>query len=112
MKTTRQRLAITLERIIYILAGFAVAWLLILLLSGCARFHSEQIELGTDGTKRTTHIYVLTVFDGHSDLTKLRASTTDRTQGLSLAGLSESSSGTNFVRVLELLATIAAASAK
>lgn len=82
------------------------------LLAGCARFHSEQIEVGTDGTKRTTHIYVLTLFDAHSDLTKLRASTTDKTQGMSLAGLSESASSTNFVRVLELIATIAAASAK
>ena len=112
MKTARQQLAIAITRTIYILAGFAVAWLLILLLSGCARFHSEQIELGTDGTKRTTHIYVLTVFDAHSDLTKLRASTTDKTQGLSLAGLTENASSTNFVRVLELIATIAAASAK
>lgn len=112
MKTARQRLAVTLERVIYALAFGTAIWLLVLLCSGCARFHSEQIELGTDGTKRTTHIYVLTLFDAHSDLTKLRASTTDKTQGLSLAGLSESSSGTNFVRVLELIATIAAASAK
>jgi len=97
---------------VYALTIGVFIWLLVLLFAGCARFHSEQVEVGTDGTKRTTHIRVLTLFDAHSDLTKLRATTTDKTQGMSLAGLSESSSGTNFVRVLELLATIAAASAK
>jgi hypothetical protein len=112
LKTARQRFAITIERTIYALAFATAIWLLVLLCSGCARFHSEQVEITADGTKRTTHIYVLTLFDAQSDLTKLRASTTEKTQGLSLAGLSESSSGTNFVRVLELLAAIAAASAK
>jgi len=112
LKASRQQIAVAIERTIYALAFATAIWLLILLCSGCARFHSEQIELGTDGTKRTTHIYVLTLFDAHSDLTKLRASTTDRTQGLSLAGLTENASSTNFVRVLELIATIAAASAK
>jgi hypothetical protein len=79
---------------------------------GCARFHSAQVETAVDGTQRTTHIYVLTLFDAHSDLTKLRASTTEKTQGLSLAGLSENASSTNFVHILELIASIAAASAK
>ncbi len=109
--SVRQRIARAIERIAYLLAIGAVLWLLALM-SGCARFHSEQIETGTDGTKRTTHIYVLTLFDAQSNLTKLRATTTDKTQSTSLAGLSESASSTNFVHVLELLAAIAAASAK
>jgi len=109
---SRQRIAVAIERTVYVLALGALLWLLALVSSGCARFHSEQIEQGLDGTKRTTHIYVLTLFDAHSDLTKLRASTTDKTQGMSLAGLTENASSTNFVHVLELLATIAAASAK
>jgi len=79
---------------------------------GCARFHSAQVETAPDGTQRTTHIYVLTLFDAHSDLTKLRATTTDKTQGMSLAGLSESSSSTNLVQILQLIAAIAAATAK
>jgi hypothetical protein len=107
----RKQVAVAIERAVYALAIATAIWLLVLL-SGCARFHSEQVETGTDGTQRTTHIYVLTLFDAHSDLTKLRATTTDKTQGLSLAGLSENASGTNFVRVLELIAAIAAASAK
>ena len=80
--------------------------------TGCARFHSEQIEVAADGTKRTTHIYVLTLFDAQSDLTKLRATTTEKSQGMSLAGLSENASSTNLVHVLQLIAAIAAASAK
>lgn len=93
---------------IYALAIWAVLWLLVVV-SGCARFHSEQVEVATDGTKRTTHINVLTLFDAKSDLTKLRASTTEKTQGLSLAGLDQSASGTNFVEILRLIAVIAAA---
>jgi len=108
---TRQRLAIAIERIIYALALASLVWLLALV-SGCARFHSEQVEEAADGTKRTTHIYVTTIFDAHSDLTKLRATTTDRTQGMSLAGLSESATSTNLVQVLQLIAALAAASAK
>ncbi len=107
----RQKTAEWVERVVYALALASALWLAVVL-SGCARFHSEQIEAQTDGTKRTTHIWVLTVLDAHSDLTKLRASTTDKTQGMSLAGLSENASSTNLVRVLELIAAIAASTAK
>jgi hypothetical protein len=86
--------------------------LLALVTGGCARFHSEQVEMAQDGTKRTTHIYVLTLFDAQSNLTKLRATTTDKSQSTSLAGLSESASSTNFVEILRLIASIAAATAK
>ncbi len=109
--TGRQKAAAWIERAIKALALTAVVWLAVVL-SGCARFHSQQLEGQPDGSTRKTDIYVLTLFDAHSDLTKLRASTTDKTQGMSLAGLSENASSTNFVHILELLAAIAAASAK
>jgi len=80
--------------------------------TGCASFSSQQTETQLDGTKRETHIHVSTLFDAKSDLTKLRATTTDKTQGMSLAGLSESSSSTNLVQILQLIAAIAAATAK
>ncbi len=86
--------------------------LLALLASGCAQFSSRQVETAADGTTRETRIRVYTLFDANSDLTKLRASTTDKTQGMSLAGLSESASSTNFVEILRLIASIAAATAK
>ncbi len=86
--------------------------LLALVTGGCAQFSSRQVETAADGTTRETRIRVYTLFDANSDLTKLRASTTDKTQGMSLAGLSESASSTNFVEILRLIATIAAATAK
>lgn len=110
--TGRQQAAAWIERAVKALALASALWLAIVLSSGCARFHSEQIEAQTDGTKRTTHIWVLTVLDAHSDLTKLRASTTDRTQGMSLAGLSENASSTNLVEILRLISALAAAAAK
>ncbi len=109
--TGRQQAAAWIERGVKALALASALWLAVVL-SGCARFHSSQLEGQPDGSTRKTDIYVLTLFDAHSDLTKLRASTTEKTQGLSLAGLSESSSGTNFVEVLRLIALIAASTAK
>ena len=107
----RQKAAEWTQRIIYAMALASAVWLSAIL-SGCARFHSQQLEGQPDGSTRKTDIYVLTLFDAHSDLTKLRASTTDKTQGMSLAGLDQNASSTNFVHILELLAAIAAASAK
>jgi hypothetical protein len=82
------------------------------LLCGCAHFTSRQVETACDGTQRTTTVRVLTVFTAHNDVTKLRASTTEKTQGVSLAGLEQSSSGTNAVEVLRLVAAIVGAAAK
>ncbi len=106
--SVQQRAARGIERIVYALAIGAVLWLLALL-SGCAQFSSRQIETTQDGTQRQTQINVWTLFDAKSDLTKLRATTTDKTQGLSLAGLDQSASSTNFVEILRLIAAIAAA---
>lgn len=106
--TTRQRVAAGITRGTYALALALVAWLIVLV-AGCAVFSSQQIETAQDGTKRETRIKVYTLFDAQSDLTKLRATTTDKTQGVSLAGLSESSSSTNAVHVLSLVAQIVAA---
>jgi len=76
------------------------------LLCGCARFRSTQTEIAPDGTQRITRVCVTTFFDGRSDLAKLRASTTDKTQGLTLAGLDQSSSSTNAVEILRHVAAI------
>lgn len=80
--------------------------LLLLNLAGCARFRSTQTETAPDGTQRITRVCVTTFFDGKSDLAKLRASTTDKTQGLTLAGLDQSSSSTNTVEILRHIAAI------
>jgi hypothetical protein len=106
---TRKAIADGIAWTVYALTIGVFIWLLVLLFAGCAVFSSQQVETALDGTKRETRIKVYTMFDANSDLTKLRASTTDKTQGMTLAGLSESSSSTNFVHILQLLATIAAA---
>jgi hypothetical protein len=87
-------------------ALFAFFVVNILFLAGCARFRSTQTETAPDGTQRITRVCVTTFFDGRSDLAKLRASTTDKTQGLTLAGLDQSSSSTNAVEILRHIAAI------
>lgn len=84
----------------------ALLCVLFVAVSGCAHFSSRQVETAPDGTQRTTRIAVTTFWDAHSDLTKLRASTSDKTQGLTLAGLNESASSTNTVEILKHVAAI------
>lgn len=105
----------------------ALLSLLMVLATGCAHFSSRQIETVVeprytprlhhgvrihedDGggwtIQRETRVSVTTFFDAHNDLAKLRASTSDKTQGLTLAGLTESSSSTNTVEILRHIAAI------
>jgi hypothetical protein len=72
-----------------------------LLLCGCSTFHSQQIERAPDGTTRTTDVTASTFFDSRSDLSKLRASTTDKSQTTSIGGLDQSSSSTNINTLLD-----------
>jgi len=85
---------------------------LCLALSGCARFRSTQTETACDGTQKITRVTVTTFFDGKSDLAKLRASTSDKTQTLNLSGLDQSTSSTNAVEVLRLISLIVGTVAK
>jgi hypothetical protein len=80
----------------------------IAVLTGCAQLTSTQTEtIAEDGAStRTTRLQVTTFFDARSDLQKLRSSTTDKTQGLTVGGLSEGSSGTNTVEALKQLKEI------
>lgn len=71
------------------------------LLIGCTTFRSQQIERSSDGTTRTTDINAITFFDSHSDLSKLRATTTDKSQTTTIGGLDQSASGTNVVTLLD-----------
>lgn len=74
----------------------SVVWL-----AGCARFSSHQVQTMSDGTSKEQKQIVWTFFDGKSDIAKLRASTTDKTQGLSVGHLNEETSGTNAVDLIE-----------
>ncbi len=76
------------------------------ILCGCARFRSTQTEISPDGTQRITRVYVTTFFDGRSDLAKLRTTMTDKSQGIGVIGLDQSSSSTNAVEILRHVAAI------
>jgi len=68
---------------------------------GCAMFHSVQIKTDPDGSKTESRQTITTLFDAKSEVSKLRASTTDKTQGLTLGSLSDESSGSNVVSLTE-----------
>jgi len=69
--------------------------------TGCSTFRSDQRETAADGTQRHTAIRARTFLDGKSDLAKLRASTTDKTQGMTIGSLGQESSGTNVTSLIE-----------
>jgi hypothetical protein len=82
------------------LAGTITALVLLCLLAvtGCARLHSVQTRVewqGTNHVETVTKNTITTFFDSHNDVAKLRASTTDKTQSLSLAGVDQGSAATN-----------------
>jgi len=71
------------------------------LLLGCASTYSKVTETSTNGTVRTVVFRGRTFWDSQSALAKLRATGTDKVQGITIAGLDESSSGTNAVTLIE-----------
>lgn len=83
----------------------------ILPLVGCAHFSSTQVKTEKDGVITTSHQSVTTFFDAKSDIVKLRASTTDKTQGLTVGGINEEASGTNANALLESVVSAAVTSA-
>ena len=86
---------------------------LLVTLSGCAHFIARQTY--TDpctGTVRVTHVSAGTFLSSRSDLVKPRTTMTDKSQGIGLAGLDQSSSGTNMVEALRYIAAILGAVAK
>lgn len=89
----------------------AVAAILALSAGGCARFSSYQEQTRLDGTMVKQRQSVTTFFDGKSEIAKLRASTTDKTQGLTVGGLSEETSGTNAVNLVENITRAAVSAA-
>jgi uncharacterized protein YceK len=93
---------------IFILLALCGAFVLA---TGCASFKSTQNEsTNKDGvTVRTTTIKARTFWDAKSELAKLRATTTDKTQGVTIGSLNEASSGTNavaaLIQILQILQT-------
>jgi hypothetical protein len=90
----------------------APLFLIASILSSCAHFTSTQTDVLCDGTQRTTKVSISTFLDGKNDVTKLKTTMTDKSQGIGLAGLDQNSSSTNAVEVLRLIAQIVGAVAK
>lgn len=83
----------------------------LVILTGCAHFSSRQTKTDKDGTIITSHQSVTTLFDAKSDIAKLRASTTDKTQGLTVGSLNEETSGTNVTSLTEGIVSAAVSAA-
>jgi hypothetical protein len=89
--------------------------LLVLLACGCARFSTKQTDTRTEydetgkataTTAVTTVAKASTFFSARSDLANWKAKQTETTQGAEVGNLSQSSSGTNVVDVLNALAGV------
>ena len=79
------------------LIGFLV------LTTGCARFTSTVTErtLPDGVTERMTVVKAATLFDSKSELAKLSSGQTDKSQTVSIGSLSQESSATNAVTLVE-----------
>jgi len=80
--------------------------LCILILAGCASSSTTQSRTLPDGSHETTHVRIYTLFDAHSEVTKLRTTMTDKSQGMGLGSISENASSTNLVEILRLVGGI------
>lgn len=81
----------------------------LILIAGCARFSTTQIDERTnektgEKTKITTRAASSTFFDSRSSLAKWKAAQTEKSQGAEVGGLSQESSGTNAVNLIEAVA--------
>ena len=77
--------------------------LLLVLSSGCARFTSTVTERElSDGTvERVTVVKVSTLMDSKSELAKLSSGQTEKSQKVSIGSLTQESSATNAVNLVE-----------
>lgn len=78
---------------------------------GCTHFKVTQTETAKDGLTRATTTSAFTFFDSKSELAKLRAATTDKSQTTSVGSLSAESSGSNAVQTLRIVVDAAAKAA-
>lgn len=88
-------------------AGVAIVGCMValIMLCGCSSFRSTQRDVShVDGVRDvTTEIHARTFFDGRSDLAKLKAGQTDKSQQVALGDLGISSTASNSVQSLDRL---------
>ena len=82
-----------------------------LLAGGCSAFTTTQVDLTrpNGGKLIATRARAITFFDSKSELSKFKATQTDKTQSAAVGSLNQEASGTNAVQFLEALAKLAAA---
>ena len=96
-------------RFLFIIVAIFAAF--IFCFTGCARFNSRMTRTDADGSVVESRQSVTTFFDAKSDIAKLRASTTDKTQGLTVGSISEETSGTNAVSLIHAVVDAAVSAA-
>ena len=77
-----------------------------LIFIGCASTTTEQSETAPDGTIKKTRVRAFTFWDSKSDLATLRTTSTDKSQGVAIAGLAQESTSTNATAQLQILADV------
>lgn len=78
---------------------------------GCAHFSSHQLRTDADGSQVESRQSVTTFFDAKTDIAKLRASTTDKTQGLTVGSIGEETNGSNAVAIVNTAVSAAVSAA-
>lgn len=93
-----------------VLLGGLAGLLIGVLCNGCASFHTTQTEYNpTNGLPtKTTRVDIRSFFDSHNDVTKLRTTFTDKSQGIGVGAISENTSGSNAVQIIITGANIGA----
>lgn len=86
--------------------------LLVLALTGCARFGTKQTDLSYDPATGkplrtiTTRASSYTFFSANSRLATWKAAQTDKSQGATVGGLEQSATGTNVAATLGAMADL------
>lgn len=89
--------------------------LIALCASGCASFKTTQVDESdakTGSRKITTTVTTRTFWDSKSELAKLKASTTDKSQTIGVGSIANESSGTNAIALIEAVVAAAIKAAK
>ena len=92
-----------MKHLLSVLAG------LLVLATGCARFNSTVTErtLADGSVERVSRVTAGTLFDSKSELAKMSSGQTDKSQKVSIGSLTQESSGTNVVTLVESIVTAA-----
>ena len=84
---------------IFVLTAFLV-------LAGCAKFTADVKETSKDGTVKQSKVRATAFFDSKSEVMKVSAGQTDKSQRIGVGGINQETSATNVVRSLELINAI------